>query len=79
VPKTEREAAVLGNLSHDPVVLKRIIGKLVLRVEQMDHLQGVLRRSHFGSTSERFTSPDHFSLFGKPQAFSRRTSPDVAG
>jgi transposase len=65
----ERGAAVLTKLSDDPLVLKRVIAELAARVEQLEHQLGVLRRAHFGSTSERLSSPDQLSLLGKPQAY----------
>jgi transposase len=71
----EREAAVLENLSDDPVVLKRVISELAARVQQLEHQLGLLRRTHFGATSERFSTPDQLSLFGKPATFPAELPP----
>ena len=60
---SERGAAVLANLPDDPVVLKRVISELASRLEELEHQLGILRRAHFGATSERIASPDQLTLF----------------
>ena len=57
------ERVDLKNLPDDPAVLKRTILQLAQRLEDLERQLGVLRRSQFGASSERVTSPDQLSLF----------------